>query len=108
MAFYTVCEVLIASILGCLPFPSLVDHVLSELSAMTYPSIALHDGAHSFTELHKPLHLEGAIKYMKWQKDVTPEDESLKSEGVQYTTGEERKAITNSSRRNEASGPNQK
>ena len=37
-----------------LPFPSLVDHVLSELSTMTHPSwVALHSMAHGFTELDK-------------------------------------------------------
>ena len=37
-----------------LPFPSPVDHVLSELSTMTCPSwVALHDMAHSFIELDK-------------------------------------------------------
>ena len=37
-----------------LPFPSPVDHVLSELSTMTRPSwLALHGMAHSFTELDK-------------------------------------------------------
>ena len=37
-----------------LPFPSPVDHVLSELSTMTHPSwVALHCMAHSFTELDK-------------------------------------------------------
>ena len=37
-----------------LPFPSPVDHVLSELSTMTRPSwVALHCMAHSFTELDK-------------------------------------------------------
>ena len=40
-----------------LPFPSLVDHVLSEVFTMTHQSwVALHSMAHSFTELHKPLH----------------------------------------------------
>ena len=35
-------------------FPSLVDHILSELSTMTHPSwVALHGMAHSFTELDK-------------------------------------------------------
>ena len=35
-----------------LPFPSPVDHVLSELSSMTHPSwVALHGMAHSFIEL---------------------------------------------------------
>ena len=37
-----------------LPFPSPVDHVLSELSTMTHPSwVALHGMAHSFIELDK-------------------------------------------------------
>ena len=37
-----------------LPFPSSMDHVLSELSTMTCPSwVALHDMAHSFIELDK-------------------------------------------------------
>ena len=37
-----------------LPFPSLGDHILSELSTMTYPScVALPGMAHSFIELDK-------------------------------------------------------
>ena len=37
-----------------LPFPSPVDHVLSELSTMTRPSwVALHGMAYSFIELNK-------------------------------------------------------
>ena len=37
-----------------LPFPSPVDHILSELSTMTHPSwVALHGMAHSFIELDK-------------------------------------------------------
>ena len=37
-----------------LPFLSLVDHVLSELSTMTRPSwVALHGMAHSFIEIDK-------------------------------------------------------
>ena len=40
--------------LSGLPFPSPVDHILSELSTMTHPSwVALHGMAHSFTELDK-------------------------------------------------------
>ena len=36
------------------PFPSPVDHILSELSTMTRPSwVALHSMAHSFIELDK-------------------------------------------------------
>jgi len=39
-----------------LPFPSPVDHVLSELSTMTCPSwVALHSMAYSFIELGKPV-----------------------------------------------------
>ena len=45
---------------------------------------------------------------MKRQEDMTPEDEPLRSEGVQYATGEERRVITNSSSENEAAGPKQK
>ena len=39
---------------------------------------------------------------------MTLEDEPLRSEGVQYATGEEWRTITNSSRKNEAAGPKQK
>ena len=45
---------------------------------------------------------------MKRQKDKTPENEPARSEGVQYATGEKQRAITNSSRKNEAAGPKQK
>ena len=45
---------------------------------------------------------------MKRQKDMTPEDEHSRLEGVQYATGEEWSTITNSSRNNEADGPKQK
>ena len=39
---------------GGLPFPSPVDHILSELSTMSLPSwVALHGMAHSFTESDK-------------------------------------------------------
>ena len=47
---------------GGLPLPPLVDHVLSELSAMAHPSwVALHGVAHSFIELRKPLHHDKAV-----------------------------------------------
>ena len=37
-----------------LPFPSPVDHILSELSTMTYPPwVTLHGMAHTFIELDK-------------------------------------------------------
>ena len=39
---------------------------------------------------------------------MTPEDEPLRSEGVQYDTGEERRAIPSSSRKSEAAGPKPK
>ena len=41
---------------------------------------------------------------MKRQKYVTLEDEPPRSEGVQYATGEEQRAVTNSSRKNEEAG----
>ena len=45
---------------------------------------------------------------MKRQKEIAPEDEPSRSEGAQYATGEEWRAITNSPRKNEAGGPKQK
>ena len=45
---------------------------------------------------------------MKRQTDMTPEDTPLRSEGVWYATGEELRAITNSSRKNEAARLKQK
>ena len=39
---------------------------------------------------------------------MTPEDEPHRSQGVQYATREEQRAITRSSRKNEAAGPKQK
>ena len=44
---------------------------------------------------------------MKRQKDMTP-DEPTRLGGVQYATGEEQRAITNSSRKNEVAGPKHK
>ena len=45
-----------------LPFPSPVDHILSELSAMTHPSwVALHSMTHSFVEIYKPLCHDKAV-----------------------------------------------
>ena len=41
----------------------------------------------------------------KRQKDMALEGEPPRSEGVQYVTGEEQRAITNSSRKNEVAGP---
>ena len=45
------------------------------------------------------------MKSMKRQKDMTLKDGLPRLEGVQYATGEEQRAITNSSRKNEATGP---
>ena len=45
---------------------------------------------------------------MNMQKDMTPEDEPPRSEGVQYATGEEQRAITNSSRKSEEAKSKQK
>ena len=50
-----------------LPFPSPVDHVLSELSTMTHPSeVTLHGMAHSFIELDKAVvHVVSLISVMR-------------------------------------------
>ena len=45
---------------------------------------------------------------VRQQKDMTLADEPPRSEGVQYATGEEQRAVTNSSRMNEETGPKQK
>ena len=50
---------------------------------------------------------ENPMYSMKRQKDMTP-DEPPMLEGVQYATGEEQMAITNSFRKNEVDGPKQK
>ena len=42
---------------------------------------------------------------MKRQKDMTPEDEPPRPESVHYATGQEQRAITNSSRKNEVDRP---
>ena len=42
---------------------------------------------------------------MKREKDMILEDEPPRSDGVQYTTGEEHGATTISSRKNKAVGP---
>ena len=50
-----------------LPFPSPVDHILSELSIMTCPSwVALHGMAHSFTELDKAVVHVGLPWWLRW------------------------------------------
>ena len=49
--------------------------------------------------------LENPMSSMKRQKDMTLEDEPPRSEGVQFSTGEEQRVITNSCRKNEVAGP---
>ena len=48
---------------------------------------------------------ENTMNSMKRQKYTTPKNESPRS--LQYVTGEEQRAITNSSRKSEAAGPKQ-
>jgi len=47
---------------------------------------------------------EKPMDSMKRQKAMTLEGEPVRLRGVHYTTGEEPRAITNSSRKNEAAG----
>ena len=60
-----------------LPFPSLEDHVLSELSTMTCPSwVALHGMAHSFIELDKAVvHVIRLVSFLwLWFSVCLPSD----------------------------------
>ena len=60
-----------------LPFPSPVDHVLSELSTMTRPSqVALHGMAHGFIELDKAVvHVISLVNFMwLWFPFCLPSD----------------------------------
>ena len=60
---------------GGLPFPSPVDHVLSELSTMTCQSwVALHNMAHSFLELDKSMvHVIRLTSFLwLWFQSVCP------------------------------------
>ena len=52
--------------------------------------------------------LENPVDSMERQKDVAMEDELPRSDGVQYATGEEQRAITNNSRKREEAEPKQK
>ena len=49
-----------------LPFPSRVDHILSELSTLTHPSwVALHSMAYSFIELDKAVvHVTSLLSFL--------------------------------------------
>ena len=53
-------------------------------------------------------YLGNTLDSKKGQKDIASEDDPPRSEGVQYATGEEWRAVTNSSRKNEVAGPKQK
>ena len=56
LSFYTFIRFSQKVYQGGLPFPPPVDHVLSELSSMTWLSwVALHSMSHNFIELHKLL-----------------------------------------------------
>ena len=61
-----------------LPFPSPVDHVLSDLSIMTHLSwVALHGMAHSFIELDKAVvHAISLVSFLRlWFSFCLPSDE---------------------------------
>ena len=60
-----------------LPFPSPVDHILSELSTMTRPSwVSLHGVAHSFIELDKAVvHVIRLVSFLwLWFSFCPPSD----------------------------------
>ena len=60
-----------------LPFPFLVDHILSEFSTMTHPSwVALHGMAHSFIELDKAVvHVVRLVSFLwLWFSVCLPAD----------------------------------
>ena len=60
---------------SALPFPSPVDHVLSELSTMTCPSwVALQNMAHSFIKLDKAVILVIRLVSFLWLSDCLPSD----------------------------------
>ena len=68
LPFHAVNEVLLAG--SRLPFPPPMDHILSELSAMTLPSwVALHCTAHSFIELCKPFCPDRSVIHEEETKD---------------------------------------
>ena len=48
---------------------------------------------------------ENLMNCVERQKVLTLKDESPRLEGVQYATGKEQRATTNSSRRNDMAGP---
>ena len=73
--------------------------VMVESSGKMCPTGEGNDKPLKYSCLDKPMN------NMKRQKDMTPEDESPRSVGIQYAIGEEWR---NSSRRNEEAEPKQK
>ena len=60
---------------SCLPFPSPVDHILSEYSIVTHlPWVALHSMAHSFIELDKAVvRVNSLVSFLwLWSHSVCP------------------------------------
>ena len=53
-------------------------------------------------------HCENPVNSIKRPKDMTPKEESCRSESVQYATRKEWSTTANSSRKNEVAGPNWK
>ena len=54
-----------------------------------------------------PTSCENHMNCIKGKKDMTSNDESPRSEGVQHATGEEERRTTASPRMNETAGPKQ-
>ena len=69
--------------------------------------LEIYVGEGNGNPLHCPC-LENPTDNTKRQKDMTMEDEPPRLEGVQYATGKEQRAITDSSRKNEVAGSKQK
>ena len=69
-----------------LPFPSPVDHVLSELYGMTHPSwVALHGMAHSFIELDKAVvHVISLVSFLWLWRNNSRKNEEMESKQKQH------------------------
>ena len=102
----------------------IVDLILVAVNRLVEPNKAMSHTVQGCQRLTRPLtkrstgggngnpfqysFLENPMDKMKRQKELTPEDEPPRSEGVQHATGEEQRLFTSSSRKNEAAGPKQK
>ena len=74
-----------------LPFPSSVDHILSDLSTMTCPSwVALHSMAHSFIELDKAVvRVIRLVGFLWWWFSVClPSDGEAEEDHRSFLMGE--------------------